>query len=100
MLKISLLVLTFVYSTCLLAIPAKNAILFIGDGFGPSVVNATRVHFYGKAGQLHLDKFPHTARVKTYAVGDIVTDSAAAGTAMASGVKTLNGVIGKDAKYS
>jgi alkaline phosphatase len=30
-------------------------------------------------------------------VGDIVTDSAAAGTAMASGVKTLNGVIGKDA---
>ena len=77
---------------------AKNAILFIGDGFGPSVVNATRVHFYGKDSNLNLDKFPHTARVKTYSTDAIVTDSAAAGTAMASGVKTKNGVIGKNAK--
>lgn len=75
---------------------AENAILFIGDGFGPSVVNATRTHFYGKSGSLNIDNFPYTARVKTYAVKDIVTDSAAAATAMSTGVKTRNGVLGKD----
>lgn len=93
---ISLFLLNFIFLSFAKAKNVENAILFIGDGFGPSVVNATRIHFYGKSSSLNLDKFPYTARVRTYATGDIVTDSAAAATAMSTGKKTLNGIIGKD----
>jgi alkaline phosphatase len=69
---------------------ANNVILFIGDGMGPSVVSATRIQ-YGKLGW---DDFPHSAFVMTKSADNHVTDSAAAATAMASGVKTDNDVLG------
>ncbi len=78
----------------------KNAILFIGDGMGPSVVTATRIQFKGKGGMLNVDKFPYTAKVKTYSKGYIVTDSAAAGTAMATGNKVEGGVLGRNSEAS
>ncbi len=73
---------------------AKNVILFIGDGMGPTVLTATRLQFLGPGGQLEVDQFPHLAKVRTYSLNDYVTDSAAGATAMASGMKVNNGVIG------
>ena len=59
--------------------------------------------FYGeltsKTGPLPLlfSKFPYTTFVSTYSANRGVTDSAAAGTALACGEKTNNNTIGVDA---
>lgn len=68
---------------------AKNAILFIGDGMGMAQVTAARI-FEGNArdGKLTLDTFENVAVVRTYCANMMVTDSAAAGTAIATGHKT------------
>jgi alkaline phosphatase len=74
---------------------AKNVILFVGDGMGPEIVTATR--FYkdptGKK-ELFLDSLPIVAHVRTPSSGEMVTDSAAAATAMATGIKTRNSCLG------
>ena len=79
---------------------AKNAILFIGDGMGPTVLQATRLQFKGVRGSLPIDRFPHVAKVKTYCRDKIVTDSGAGASAMATGQKvpysTLSTRLPKD----
>ena len=81
---------------------ARNVILFIGDGMGVSHITAARERYYGAAGKLNMEKLPGLGTVQTYAVEQgsqkpsLVTDSASAGTAWASGVKTYNAAIGVD----
>jgi alkaline phosphatase len=75
----------------------RNIILFIGDGMGLSHLAAARTHLVGAEGRLYLETMPVTGLVLTHAVDDLITDSAAAGTALATGVKTTNGSIGVDA---
>jgi len=73
--------------------PADSAILFIGDGMGPMQIHLSRV----EPGQpLEMEKLPVAGIVTTNSVGGRVTDSAAAGTALATGYKTENGRIGTD----
>jgi alkaline phosphatase len=74
--------------------PPKNVILIIADGMGPASFTATRIWAKGSQGKLAMEKMPVTGYVKTYSASDFVTDSAASGTALASGVKTYNGAIG------
>lgn len=80
--------------------PAKNVILFIGDGMGISTVTAARIfegQQLGKQGeehQLSWETFPHTALSKTYNTNQQVPDSAGTATAMYTGVKTSAGVLG------
>ena len=74
---------------------ARSAILFIGDGMGPTQVTAARIYqANARDGRLALDAMPRIAIVKTHAADDAVTDSAASATALASGVKTNNGFVG------
>ncbi|UHA75789.1 alkaline phosphatase [Paenibacillus sp. 481] len=69
---------------------AKNVILMIPDGY--STDYATNYRLY--AGK-HSSMDPHlVGMVKTYAADSPLTDSAAAATAMATGFKTNNGMIG------
>jgi alkaline phosphatase len=83
---------------------AKNIILLIGDGMGQTHVDATAIRYYGAAGKLNMEKLPALGSVKTFAVGegndmpDLVTDSASAGTAWSSGVKTYNNAVGKNSR--
>lgn len=72
----------------------KNVILVIADGMGPASFTATRIWDKGSSGLLSMEKMPVTGYAKTYSGSDFVTDSAASGTALASGVKTYNGAIG------
>lgn len=72
----------------------KNIILFIGDGMGVSQVFAG---ITANRGQLFIENCRHIGFSKTQSSDDYVTDSAAGGTAIASGVKTYNGAIGVDA---
>lgn len=80
--------------------PAKNVILFVGDGMGISTVTAARIYagqqqgMSGEENLLSFEKFPFTGLSKTYNVDAQTPDSAGTMTAMMSGVKTDAGVIG------
>lgn len=73
---------------------AKSVILLIGDGMGPAHRTAARLYSVGRDGKLAMDTLPATGVARTWSTEAIVTDSAAAATALASGVKTYNAAIG------
>lgn len=69
----------------------KNVILLIGDGTGLSQISSA---FFFKETPPNYGRFEHIGLIKTSSSIEDVTDSAASGTAFASGVKTYNGAIG------
>jgi len=77
---------------------ARNIILLIGDGMGEAQRKAAQWQYVGQNKKLAMDKMQVTGWVMTGAKNDRVTDSAAAGTAMATGIKTRNRVVGKDSR--
>ncbi len=76
-----------------LSLKAQNIIFFIGDGMGVAQVSATSIRNSGADCYLTMEKMPITGLVKTHSAENLITDSAAAGTALASGYKTRNGMI-------
>jgi alkaline phosphatase len=71
----------------------RNIILLIGDGMGlPAVYAAMTV----SPEPLNFERFPYTGLAKTFSLTNYITDSAAGGTALSSGRKTKNGVLGQD----
>lgn len=72
----------------------KNVILLIGDGMGSVTVDISRVVIVGKEKLLAFESQPVLGLSKTWSADNRVTDSAAAGTAMATGFKTKNGFLG------
>jgi alkaline phosphatase len=75
---------------------AHAILLFIGDGMGESHRTAARWKAVGLSGSLAMDTMPFSGWSRTSSANSPVTDSAAAATALATGVKTNNGVIGQD----
>lgn len=78
---------------------AKYVFYFIGDGMGLNQINTTEYYMAsaeGKWGFGHLSfaDFPYTTYAANYSANRRVTDSAAAGTALATGHKTNNGMLG------
>ena len=80
----------------------KNVILLIGDGMGPEAVGLAiyyNLFLNGPGKPLSLEKLMaagNTGYCLTYQYGTVVSDSASAATALASGVKTRDAIIGKD----
>ncbi|MGH7600634.1 MAG: alkaline phosphatase [bacterium] len=74
----------------------RNVILFIGDGMGLGQLTAARTNLLGPDGRFHIEQMPVTGLAATHSADDLITDSAAAGTALSCGVKTANGSIGVD----
>lgn len=78
---------------------AKYVFLFIGDGVA-SVQSSAAEFFLEKNGaanaQLAFNKFPVQGTTTTRSEDSYITDSAAAGTALATGYKTNSGVISMD----
>lgn len=72
---------------------AKNVILFIGDGMGPTVLTATRLFKVGEEGNLEMMTLPRSARIKTFSNDAQTTDSAPSMAAYTTGVKMNNEVI-------
>ena len=72
----------------------RNIIVCIGDGMGPNHVALARHHGVGHDRKLYMELLPVHGEVMTHSANKKVTDSAAAATAMACGVKTNNGMIG------
>lgn len=72
----------------------RNIILLIGDGLSFSTITATRVFKVGPDGDLAMDTLEHHGWISTHALNSLVTGSASAGTAIATGRKTNNGMVG------
>ena len=75
---------------------AKNVILLIGDGMGPEQIKAGEIY---KGEALTMQGFPYKTTVQTRSALDEITDSAASATALATGKRTINGMVGKDPNY-
>ena len=72
----------------------KNVIYLIGDGMG---LNQLYAGMTANGGTLNVERCTHTGLAKTYSASSYITDSAAGGTALATGNKTNNGMIGMNA---
>jgi alkaline phosphatase len=109
--KISLLCLVFVLGSCTstrntatapAAIPPatplakpKNVILLIGDGMGLPQITGS---MYMNDNTTVFERFKNIGFHKSHASDNLVTDSAAGATAIASGVKTYNGAVGVNSR--
>ena len=72
----------------------KNIIYLIGDGMGISHITSTMIA--QQYAPLALERAEYVGLQKTYSANNLITDSAAAGTALSAGTKTYNGAIGVD----
>jgi alkaline phosphatase len=73
-------------------------ILFVGEGLTPGRLAMTRIFASGADTPLALDLMPHTALVTNFSNDFAAPDQAAAATAIATGVKVNNRLIGCDAE--
>ena len=79
---------------------AKYVFYFIGDGMGANQVLAAEMYQAALQGQINrvpllMSQFPYSVQAATFSASYGITDSAAAGTCLASGKKTNNGMIGQ-----
>ena len=90
-----------ILSIALISLQAKqpNIIFMIGDGMGPAITTAYR-YFKDDPKTKEVEKtildelYVGSSSTYSYEAPPVVTDSAAAATALATGVKTKNGYIG------
>jgi alkaline phosphatase len=73
------------------AMPVKNIILLIGDGNGLAQISAG---LFANGGALNVAQLKNMGLIKTQAADDFTTDSAAGGTAFATGIKVNNRALG------
>jgi alkaline phosphatase len=78
------------------AIQPRAIVMLIGDGLGFSQISLARYALKGRSGRLAFESMPVTGLVSTWSASNVVTDSGAAATAFASGVKTDNRFLGLD----
>jgi alkaline phosphatase len=82
--------------------PAKNVILFVGDGMGISTVTAARIlegqiqNRDGEINRLAFENLPYLAHSVTASANQQTSDSAPTATAMVTGIKTNDGAISVD----
>ena len=74
-----------------------NIIMMIGDGMGLSAISSG---MYSNNNYTSLERSEYIGLLKTHSLDNLVTDSAASGTAMSSGVKTYNRTVGLDGNLS
>lgn len=77
---------------------AKYVFYFIGDGMGFTHVAAAEAYLAQERGVIGMDplcftQFPVLGEATSFSESNIITDSAAAGTALSTGEKTKNGML-------
>jgi len=95
-----ILILLFFIASCshdhLPETSPNSVILYIGDGMGTEQRKAAQWYSVGMAGSLIMDELDNAGASMTSSADSLITDSAAAATAISTGIKTDNGVIGMD----
>ncbi len=83
--------------------PGRGVILFVGDGMGIASITAARIHKGASDGMsppsaavLRIETAPRSCLVRTASRDSMVTDSAAAMTALVTGVRVPNGYLSAD----
>ena len=74
----------------------KNIILAIADGAGLNQITVSRLAIGGPDHKLYIDQLPVAGTSSTHAYENLITDSAAAATAWATGNKTKNRYLSVD----
>lgn len=74
---------------------ARNVILFVADAGGVPTLNAASLLGYQAPLKLHVQGWPHLGLSDTSPARGFVADSASTMTAIVTGQKTMNGVIGQ-----
>ncbi len=100
--KKSLFPILLFFAVSLSAQP-KYVFYFVGDGMGANHVMLTEMYRAVSGGStgikpLCMTHFPVSGLLSTFSASSDITDSAAAATCLASGVKTSNGTLGLDAQ--
>jgi alkaline phosphatase len=72
---------------------ARNVILFLGDGTGPSTLGAASIYAHGKPHALYIQNMPNLALAETSSADSWVADSAAGMTAIVTGQKNDNDAL-------
>ena len=94
---ITLLLLALLVTGCSSEPKVKYVFYFIGDGMGVNEVIGTNLYNQANSqGNVNFTGFPVVNFITTVSANSLVTDSSAAGTALASGTKIDNGVVGVD----
>ncbi len=70
--------------------------MFVGNGLGPATTTAARLMRYKEDGALTMDGLPSTARLRTHSFDAATADSAAATSALLTGVRPRNDVVAMD----
>ena len=99
--RLSSLLLFVLLAAMMSAQTAKYVFYFIGDGMGVNQVNGTEMYLAEQEDRIGVKPllfttFPVASIATTFSTTNSVTDSSAAGTALATGKKTYNGAIGVD----
>lgn len=97
--RISFMLVCLLAATATWAQQAKYVFYFIGDGMGLNQVNTTEMYMSELKGQIGVTpllyaNLPVAGMAYTFSNSNSITDSAAGGTALATGQKTYNGAIG------
>ena len=95
--KIAAIALSVTLAASAAAGAPRYVFLFIGDGMSTPQRMVTG-EFARKCGRgdLAMNRLPYQSNTRTISANSIITDSAAAGTAIACGKKTNNGMLGVD----
>ena len=92
-----LLLLSLLVAGCSSEPKVKYVFYFIGDGMGVNEVVGTNLYNESNGlGPVNFTQFPVVNFITTVSANSLVTDSSAAGTALATGVKINNSVVGVD----
>ena len=92
-----LLLLALLVTGCSSEPKVKYVFYFIGDGMGVNEVIGTNLYNQANSqGNVNFTGFPVVNFITTVSANSLVTDSSAAGTALATGTKINNGVVGVD----
>ena len=92
--------LSFVLCTLFCFAELKYVFYFIGDGMGSNQVLASEMYYSALQGQplgrvqTLMTTFPFSGNASSYSASNGITDSSAAGTCLATGFKTKNGMLG------
>ena len=97
--RLSFLLMCVLLAMAVHAQRAKYVFFFIGDGMGLNQVNTTEMYLGEQDGRIGIApltfaSFPVAGMATTFSATNSITDSAAGGTALATGSKTYNGAIG------
>ena len=95
--RLPILAAFWLAAVCLTAAPqarATNVVLFLADAAGIPTLNAASIHGHGENRRLFVQRMPHIGLSDTATASQIVSDSAAGMTAIVTGQRTHNGVIG------